>query len=98
MIVKPLLRNAISWKRRESVSNEYVVVSKIVSSAQNVMVVPVSLDLPSFSSGAAGRDATYGWKYLKPSRWISTSSFVDSALTTLTPTPCRPPETAYEPA
>ena len=29
LIVKPLLRNAISWKRRESVSKEYSVVSKM---------------------------------------------------------------------
>ena len=29
-----------------------------------------------------------------PSRWTSTSTRVESALTTETPTPCRPPETA----
>ena len=37
----------------------------------------------------------YVWRQTKPSFWISTSIRVDSALTTETPTPCRPPETAY---
>ena len=30
-----------------------------------------------------------------PSFWTSTSTRIESALTTETPTPCRPPETAY---
>ena len=58
------------------------------------MVVPVSDEVPSFSSGAAGLLIAYGWTHSLPSRSISTSSRLDSALTTLTPTPCRPPDTA----
>ncbi len=38
----PLLRNAISWSRRESVSKLKVVVSKMEPSGQNVIWVPVS--------------------------------------------------------
>ena len=37
-----LLRNAISCIRRDSVSNDHSVVSKIVPSGQNVIVVSVS--------------------------------------------------------
>ncbi len=40
-MVRPLFRKAISCSRRLIVSKEYVVVSKIVGSAQKVTVVPV---------------------------------------------------------
>ena len=46
------------------------------------------------------RDAcprSYDWVHERPSRMTSTSSFSLSALTTETPTPCRPPEIAYPP-
>ena len=36
-------------------------------------------------------------KYFLPSRITVTSSFVDKALTTEAPTPCKPPETLYPP-
>jgi len=41
LIVKPLLRNAISCNLRATVSKSYSVVSKISASAQNLIVVPV---------------------------------------------------------
>ena len=37
----PLLRNAICWKRARRISKENSVVSKISSSGQKVMTVPV---------------------------------------------------------
>src|SRR5690606_29149715 len=40
---------------------------------------------------------SYRWKYSLPSRCTLTSHQEDSALTAETPTPCRPPETLYEP-
>lgn len=52
--VRPLLRKAISWKRRESVSKEYSVVSKMSPSAQKVTVVPVSAVSSFLASGAVG--------------------------------------------
>lgn len=53
-IVRPLLRNAISWKRRDSVSKEYSVVSKMSPSAQNVTDVPCSSVSSFCASGAVG--------------------------------------------
>ena len=49
-----LLRNAISCIRRDSVSNDQSVVSKIVLSGQNVIVVPVSVAGSPRSSGPIG--------------------------------------------
>ena len=49
-----LLRNAISCIRRDSVSNDQSVVSKIVLSGQKVIVVPVSSDVAPRSSGPIG--------------------------------------------
>lgn len=54
LIVRPLLRNAISWKRRESVSKEYSVVSKMSASAQKVTDVPVSSVASCLTKGAVG--------------------------------------------
>lgn len=52
--VRPLLRKAISWKRRASVSKEYSVVSKMSGSAQKVTEVPVSSVTSCWASGAVG--------------------------------------------
>jgi hypothetical protein len=42
-MVNPLLRKAISWRRRATVSKSYSSVSKMFGSAQNRTVVPVFL-------------------------------------------------------
>jgi hypothetical protein len=42
-----------------------------------------------------GFEAWYFCRQTKPDLWISTAIRVESAFTTETPTPCRPPETAY---
>ena len=67
--------------------------SNTVGSGQNVTMVPVRFEsafrtirpvgLPPFSNAIS---------HLPPSRWISSSSRVESAFTTETPTPWRPPE------
>ena len=54
VIVRPRLRNAISWIRRDRVSKFQAVVSKIVGSGQNVMIVPVSDAASPRSSAPAG--------------------------------------------
>jgi hypothetical protein len=70
-------------------------VSKIEASGQKVIVVPVSLLSSPRASGASGwPPSRYDWRQTYPWRLTSTSSRVDSALTTEEPTPCRPPETA----
>ena len=68
-------------------------VSKMSSLAQNRVVVPVSSVGSPFSRGPVGTPISKAWNQVKPSRLISTSTREDSALTTETPTPCRPPET-----
>ena len=94
-ILRPLLRNAISRKRFARVSKSYTVVSvKISGSGQNDTVVP----LPRFV-GPTSRSFSdvLPWskpmKYSLPSLRTCTSTREDSAFTTETPTPCRPPDT-----
>ncbi len=60
-MIRPLLRKAISWKRRDSVSKEYSVVSKISGSAQKVTDVPVSSVASCRASGAVGTPILYSW-------------------------------------
>ena len=50
----PRFRNAISCSRRDSVSNDQTVLSKMSSSGQNVMIVPVSSVGSPFCSGPVG--------------------------------------------
>ena len=57
--------------------------------------MPVRVGRPRPSPAGRAWSCVYVWRQTKPSLWISTSIRVDSALTTETPTPCRPPETAY---
>ena len=46
-----------------------------------------------FVTGIVGLPRAYSWAYTAPSRADSTRSHSESAFTTLTPTPCSPPET-----
>ncbi len=48
---------------------------------------------PIFLTGPVGLPRSYSCAQIEPSRADSTRIHEDSALTTLTPTPCRPPET-----
>ncbi len=75
-------------------SNEYSVVSNISASAMNWVVVPRRPACgPTFLTGPVGLPRWYSCAQIEPSRADSTRIHDDSALTTLTPTPCRPPET-----
>ena len=53
-MARSLFRKAISCIRRDSVSNDHSVVSKIASSGQNVIVVPVSSLAAPRTSGPIG--------------------------------------------
>src|SRR5262249_17745980 len=69
----------------------------MTGSAQNVTVVPVDVVAAPFFSGlTALPPSPYSCVHTNPSRLISTSRRFDSALTTETPTPCKPPDTAYD--
>src|ERR1700719_4790060 len=71
-------------------------VVKIDWSAWNVIFVPVFFVLPEDFSLVVGTPFSYDCSQTSPSRQISRSSQSESALTTETSTPCKPPETLYE--
>ena len=68
--------------------------SKNFGSGQKRTVVPLTprLALPTTSSLETVRPSLKEMLYSLPSRRTQQSRFFDSALTTDTPTPCRPPE------
>ena len=57
------------------------------------MLVPRRSVLAPFVSSVVGVPRSYDWVCSWPSRHTVRCSHSDSALTTDTPTPCRPPET-----
>ena len=59
-MARPRLRNAISCSRRDSVSKDQSVVSKMSASGQNVMVVPVSSVGSPRVSGLTGAPTLVG--------------------------------------
>src|SRR6188472_1273475 len=80
------------------VSKEYSVVENIVSSAVKAVRVPFRVPCgPTFLTAAFGLPRSYSWTQTLPSRADSTRIQDESALTTLTPTPWRPPDTLYPP-
>ena len=60
---------------------------------KKVTLVPFKSDLPISFSGALVIPFSNSTKYFFPSLKISTFKLLESALTTDTPTPCKPPET-----
>ena len=70
-----------------------VVSVKISGSGQKVVLVPVPFALPISWSLVAVLPWSKSMAYSLPSRLTHTSTRVESAFTTDTPTPCRPPDT-----
>ncbi len=68
--------------------------SKYFGSAQKCTLVPVLRlpTLPTISSSLALKPSAKRMRYSLPSRLTVTTTWVDKALTTEMPTPCRPPE------
>ena len=64
---------------------------KMVGSGWKYTVVPVPRAGPSFCSGPDGLPRLNAISHSAPSRFTCARSSVESALTTLAPTPCRPP-------
>ena len=76
------------------VSNEKSVLSNMSASAWKTVRVPLREPCgPIFSTLVVGLPRSYSCAQTPPSRAVSTRSHEDSALTTETPTPCRPPDT-----
>src|SRR3954451_18608897 len=94
VIHTPFVRYADSRIRWAIVSNEESVVSHISGSARKDVFVPRRSPCgPTRWTGPVGLPRWYSWAQTLPSRDVSTRSHSESALTTLTPTPWRPPET-----
>src|SRR5690242_3174551 len=94
VIHTPLVRYADCRNRWLIVSKEYSVVSNIVGSAMKDVVVPRREPCgPILRTPDFGLPRSYSCIQTLPSRAVSTRIDDDSALTTLTPTPWRPPET-----
>jgi hypothetical protein len=89
----PRFRNDSSRRRCESVSKLKVVVSKICGSGLKVTFVPRLSGLARDLQGDQLRRAGEADLVTFPSLRISAESVSESAFTTDTPTPCRPPDT-----
>ena len=98
----PGLRKASSRSRCSNVAKSNSVMVKVRVDGRNVISVPVRA--PPSATGASpttfkGDSTSPSPKRTTcalPSRQMCSSSHSDRALTTETPTPCRPPETLYE--
>ncbi|MNX04572.1 hypothetical protein D3C86_341630 [compost metagenome] len=92
--VIPLFKKASSRKRPAKVSYLYSVVCvKIVGSGLKVTIVPLLSVVPISLTSYCGTPISYSCTQILPSRCTSAFKCVDNALTQLTPTPCKPPET-----
>ena len=65
----------------------------MVLSGKKVTIVPVLSDVPTSFTGSIDFPLWYSCSQILPSRCTVATSFSERALTQLTPTPCRPPET-----
>ena len=93
-MVTPELRNASSRRRCSSVAKSNSIMVKVFGEGKNVTSVPRLPPVsPTTFSGATATPSRNSMKCSLPSRQIVSLSQLDSALTTETPTPCRPPET-----
>ena len=87
VMCSPFVRKAISLNLFSNTSNSYCSVSKIVSSARNLTVVPVLSEFPIFVRLSTTFPlSNFIWK-IPPSLWIVTSVHSDNAFTTDAPTP-----------
>ena len=93
-MVTPELRNASSRRRCSSVGKSNSTIVNVLVDGRNVTSVPrFSPASPRTPSGATASPSANSMKYSLPPRQIVSLSQHESAFTTETPTPCRPPET-----
>ena len=94
LISRSRFRNAIIWNRSSRVWKRNETSSKTAGSGQKRTTVPVRAEGPA-SARAVSRSPPLAndMRWTRPPRWTATSTRSDRALTTESPTPCRPPET-----
>ena len=91
----PLFKYANSFNLFSKTERLNLVSVNISLEGKKVTLVPFKSDLPISFSGALVIPFSNSTKYFFPSLKISTLKLLESALTTDTPTPCKPPETLY---
>src|SRR6187399_2482706 len=97
VILRPGHNTALALSTWRNCGTENLSLSKNFGSGQKRTVVPV-LRWPTVPTTSSFEETLPSLKlmlYSLPLRLIQHSSCFDSALTTDTPTPCRPPETSY---
>ncbi len=92
-IFVPLLRNESSRMRLARMSKWYSMLLNVSDEAMKCTSVPRRSLGATTASGATGTPRRNSIWCNLPSRQILSFSQLDSALTTDTPTPCRPPAT-----
>ena len=92
-ILVPLFRNESSRMRLARMSKWYSTLPNVSRDAMKWTSVPRRFDGPTIASGATGTPRRNSIWCSVPSRQILSFSQSDSALTTDTPTPCKPPDT-----
>ena len=96
LIEIPLFRKANSLILFSRIEVLNLIDEKICFEGKNVILVPFFFVLPNFLRGLTELPSLNLISYSLPSLKIFKSNFSDNALTTDTPTPCKPPETLYE--
>ena len=92
----PLLRNANSLILFCKIVELNLVEENMSFEGRKFILVPLFEDFPIFFKGFTDFPFLNSIKYSVPFLKILNESFSDNALTTDTPTPCKPPETLYE--
>ncbi len=93
-MLTPELRKASSRRRCSSVAKSNSTMVKVLGDGKKVTSVPrLPFESPTTFSGATATPSANSMKCSLPSRQIVSLSQLDSALTTETPTPCKPPDT-----
>ena len=96
VIFIPLFKKANSLILLIKIFGLNLIAEKISFEGKKVISVPLFLDLPTIFIGDFASPFLNSIKYFLPSLLISNCNFSDKALTTDTPTPCKPPDTLYE--
>ena len=87
----PLCRKLATSRRSRMICASNSTFGKITGSGRKNTVVPLPRATPVFFRGATGLPCLKLISYCAPSRRTVATRSRESALTTLAPTPCRPP-------
>ena len=89
----PLFKNANSLILFSRIDALNLIEENISFEGKKLILVPFFFVFPIFFNGLTASPSLNSILYSFPSLKIFNSNFSDNALTTETPTPCKPPET-----